>query len=182
MTKEEIVKEIKSLFNISEPEVKVEKFMEYVLKDGTKIMTSDEELKIGSPIFVLDGENQVPAPDGEWEIVKEEKNILIVTEDGLVSDIKEVEITPEETIVDEEAKKEYDFSKLLKQLEERIDKKIEMKFKSVKDATILLAENFQALPGGMKIDVEKTGLAPEPQKSLSKDEKFFELLKSIKNK
>ena len=94
-----------SLSKINNEEQKI-KLMENKLKDGTAIMVRPGELAIGNQLFVIDAEgNEIPAPAGEHELATGE--ILVISEEGRISEIKlpeEVvaeEVVAEEVIVDE---------------------------------------------------------------------------------
>ena len=70
-------------------EAKPQKFaMEGTLPDGTKVMIDGEEINVGVPVMVMDAEgNTAPIADGEYEVVMEEK-YMIVTVGGLITEVK----------------------------------------------------------------------------------------------
>jgi hypothetical protein len=190
MNKADIVKQVKALFNVEvevedKPVLEVEKenmMAEAVLKGGVKIMTPDDEFKVGSEVFVVgeDGEN-VLAPDAEHEL---EDGTIVVTVEGKITEIKEVELEDEVELGDKEKMISFEEFKKLNEKVIELEKKLnekEEKFNKVKEATILMAEEFSKLPGGENIVVEKTGLKEENRKAHTKEQKFMNLLKSIRN-
>jgi len=83
-------------------EVEVVEVVEEVVKLGS-VMSADgavtieydgEQLQAGVNVFVMDGENKVPLPIGEYEL--EGGLILVVTEVGMAAEIKEPEVVEEE--------------------------------------------------------------------------------------
>lgn len=68
-------------------------FSDYLLSDGTTIRI-DGEMAVGSSVFVVDGENIIPAPDGSHEIPN---TAIIKTENGFITEIELIEATPDVT-------------------------------------------------------------------------------------
>ena len=70
-------------------EAKSQKFaMEGTLPDGTKVMIDGDSINVGVPVMVMDAEgNTAPIADGEYEVVMEEK-YMIVTVGGLITEVK----------------------------------------------------------------------------------------------
>lgn len=188
MNKEEIVNQVRSLFNLESTVVEdkpvdevVQKFVEAVLKDGVKVMSPDEELKIGSELKVVAEDGSLsPVLDDEHEL---EDGTIVVTVEGKVTEIREaleeeVEVEVEEVVTVEEFNKLTDkVEKLEADLATKTD--LEAKFSKVKEATLFLADEFSKLPGGEKLEIKKAGYEPET-KALTKDEKFVKLMKSIR--
>lgn len=79
------------------------------LKDGSTIVY-DGELAIGTPVFVVTEEGNVEAPDGDHEL---EAGGMIVTEAGLVVDIKE----PEAELEEEEEMQDDKLQNIIERLE-----------------------------------------------------------------
>jgi hypothetical protein len=188
MTKADIVNQIKALFSVEvqvedKPVVDIEKekMAEAVLKNGVKIMTP-EEFEVGAEVFVVgeDGENLL-APDGQHEL---EDGTIVETLEGKITQIMTVEDEAETELGKDKEKMNVsveEFSKLKEKVSELEDKLAnkEDNFKAVKEATILLAEEFAKMPGAEKVNVEKASLVND--KPISKEEKFIKILKSIKN-
>ena len=86
-------------------EVKLEQMK---LGDGVTVLEA-EMFEAGNEVFVVtEDEQKIPVPVGEYEL--EDGRILIVVEEGVISEIKEKEVEEEEVEeempVEEEAKKE----------------------------------------------------------------------------
>lgn len=77
-----LMQELKAKFSNAEPQ----KFEQATLMDGT-IVEWDGQLAVGTALFVVDGENRVPAPAG---IHKTDAGVVItVDENGIVTEIVE---------------------------------------------------------------------------------------------
>ena len=88
----------------AEGEIKKEDQMAMaVLADGTEVYSPDAEFKVGSELFIMDGDgNPVPAPDGEHTTAEGK---VIVVAGGLITEIKEPEDeAPEVEVTIEEEK------------------------------------------------------------------------------
>lgn len=74
-----------------------------VLADGTEVYSPDAEFKVGSELFIMDGDgNPVPAPDGEHTTAEGK---IIVVAGGVITEIKEpMEEEPKVEIEIEEEK------------------------------------------------------------------------------
>ena len=74
-----------------------------VLADGTEVYSPDAEFKVGSELFIMDGDgNPVPAPDGEHTTAEGK---VIVVAGGVITEIKEpMEEEPKVEIEIEEEK------------------------------------------------------------------------------
>lgn len=67
---------------------KVNQMAMAVLADGTEVYSPDPEFKVGSELFIMDGDgNPIPAPDGEHTTAEGK---VIVVADGVVTEVKEV--------------------------------------------------------------------------------------------
>lgn len=193
MNKKDIIDQVKALFQsevvvedkpVDEVEKEI-KMAEAVLKDGVKIVSPDEEFVVGSEVFVVgeDG-SETPAPDAEHEL---EDGTIVVTVEGKITEIRPVDVEEPEAEVEVELSNVSvdEFSKLVEKVKDLESKMIEKEkvieqFKKVQSATVFLAEEFSKLPGAEKVEVEKTGLTPETKKPTTKEEKFFKLLKSLR--
>jgi len=97
MNKKEILDEVKRLLFNKPVE---NKFLDAELVDGTKVRV-DGELVADTAVFVVDAEgNETPAPDGE-HLLSDEKT-LVVTADGKIVEVKEVETEDLQEEVEEE--------------------------------------------------------------------------------
>jgi hypothetical protein len=98
MNYKEIVKKICVALNI---EVKLEQMK---LNDGVTIIEADS-FEANNEIFVVTEDDQrIPLPVGEY--VVENGMLLIVTQEGVIAEIKEQEAPAEEEIPEEEMKKD----------------------------------------------------------------------------
>jgi hypothetical protein len=85
----DLMKEMKAKFSAP---VITTKFETAVLMDGT-VVEWEEELGVGTLLFVVDGENRVPAPEGVH--VLEDGRSVRVDENGAIAEIIEVEMNNE---------------------------------------------------------------------------------------
>jgi len=191
MNKEEILSEVKRLLFNKPVE---NKFLDAVLKDGTKVKV-DGELVIGSQVLVVDAEgNEVPAPDAEHTL---EDGTLVTTLGGIITEIEAAETEVEEELVKED-KMQVDESVVaslvekVAQLEEMIavlkaeheqmmgeKKMFESDLSAVKDATVFLAEEFSKSPAGEKIEFKKSGFQNLVENKLSVKEEKMNRIKNI---
>ena len=100
--KNSLINQIKTLLGM---EVKLETMK---LSDGVTVLEA-EMFEAGNEVFVVtEDEQKIALPIGEYEM--EDGRILIVVEEGIISEIKEKEAEeeemPEEAPIEEEAKKE----------------------------------------------------------------------------
>jgi len=100
--KNSLINQIKTLLGM---EVKLETMK---LSDGVTVLEA-EMFEAGNEVFVVtEDEQKIALPIGEYEL--EDGRILIVVEEGVISEIKEKEEEeeemPEEAPIEEEAKKE----------------------------------------------------------------------------
>jgi len=109
MLPEATLNELKSLLNDTKKlffgDAKPQKFaMEGTLPDGTKVMIDGNEINVGVPVMVMDAEgNTAPIADGEYEVIMEEK-YMIVTVGGLITEVKgEGEAVAPEAVAPESA-------------------------------------------------------------------------------
>ena len=99
--KNSLINQIKTLLGM---EVKLEQMK---LMDGVTVLEADM-FEAGNEIFVVtEDEQKIPVPVGEYEL--EDGRMLIVVEEGIISEVKEKEEEEEvevEEPIEEEAKKE----------------------------------------------------------------------------
>ena len=75
------------------------------LEDGVTIIEADEFAPENEVVIITEDEQRIPLPIGEYKM--EDGMILVVTEEGLIAEIKE-EAAEEEEVIEEEAKKDYE--------------------------------------------------------------------------
>jgi hypothetical protein len=97
MKVKEMFEEIKDIFKSEGVEVettkdKKEKFEDVVMADGT-VAQIEPEVIIGAAVVVIQDEELVPAPDGDWEL---SDGRIITTEDSIIVQIEEIQTEPEE--------------------------------------------------------------------------------------
>lgn len=109
MLPEATLNELKSLLNDTKKlffgDAKSHKFaMEGTLPDGTKVMIDGDAINVGVPVMVMDADgNTAPIADGEYEVIMEEK-YMIVTVGGLITEVKgEGEAVAPEAVAPESA-------------------------------------------------------------------------------
>lgn len=93
---------------VSQEEVAVE-FMEGVLTDGT--IVKFDKLEVGGLISVVTPDGEVPAPVGEHEL--EDGTMVIVSEPGVIAEVKMVEADENEVEVEVEMSEEDEDAKPL---------------------------------------------------------------------
>ena len=121
-------KPMKSIFDFfkKEEEIKVT-FAEITTIDGV-VMQYDGDLAEGSAVFVLDAEgNQIPAPEGQYQVELEGIKIVNVDVNGVVTAIEDVAV--EEEPMAEEMMSKVEFSAMT----EKIINDIDARFKSLED-------------------------------------------------
>ena len=77
------------------------------LDDGVTTIEAEEFEAGFQVVIVTEDEQKIPLPVGEYKL--EDGLMLIVTEEGLIAEIKEAEEEVEEEVVEEEAKKEEEY-------------------------------------------------------------------------
>ena len=80
---------------VSQEEVIIE-FAEGVLADGT--IVKFDNLEAGGMISVVTPDGEIPAPVGEHEL--EDGTVVIVTEEGIIAEVKMVEANEDEVVVE----------------------------------------------------------------------------------
>ena len=70
-----------------------------------QIIEADEFATDNEVVIITEDEQRIPLPIGEYKM--EDGMILVVTEEGLIAEIKE-EAAEEEEVIEEEAKKDYE--------------------------------------------------------------------------
>jgi len=100
MNNRTILNKVKELLGM---EVKLE---QRKLEDGVTVIEADEFAPDNEVMIVTEDEQMIPLPVGEY-IMEGGEQVLVVTEEGLISEIKAKE-EEEEEVVEEEAKKDYE--------------------------------------------------------------------------
>jgi hypothetical protein len=101
MNNRTILNKVKELLGM---EVKLE---QRKLEDGVTVIEA-ESFETGSEVMIVtEDEQMIPLPVGEY-VMEGGEQVLVVTEEGLISEIKAKEEEVEEEVVEEEAKKDYE--------------------------------------------------------------------------
>ena len=116
----EILNKIKGIVGVELAEESVN-LAEMKLENGTVLVA--EEFKAGEAIFIKSEEEQIALPVGEYKL--ENDMVLVVKEEGLISEIKEVEAEKEE-----EEKEEVEAAEL-----EKEEEKEEMRYVTKEEFT-----------------------------------------------
>ena len=119
------------------------KFEDLPLADGT-VVTIEPAVEAGAAIVVMDSEgNPIPAPVGEYEL--QDGRVIVVAEDGVISEVKEATAEP----MEEESKESEDkVKRIIERIEsEKIFEKNEELFNKVaeleKTVKFLQDENLE---------------------------------------
>ncbi len=119
-----MINKIRTLLDL---DVKLE---ELKLENGTVVEA--ESFEKGKEVFIKTEDEKVPMPIGEYSL--ENGQVLLVEQEGLISDVKNAEEKPEEVTEDldehEEKKEGYNMEEKVKEMDERISK-IEMALESM---------------------------------------------------
>lgn len=84
-----------------------------VLADGTEVYSPDAEFKVGSELFIMDGDgNPVPAPDGEHTTAEGK---VIVVAGGVITEVKEPEAEEPKVEIEIEEEKQAAFEGVSKE-------------------------------------------------------------------
>ena len=134
----EILNKIKGIVGVELAEETVN-LAEMKLENGTVLVA--EEFKAGEAIFIKSEEEQIALPVGEYKL--ENDMVLVVKEEGLISEIKEVEAEKEE-----EEKEEVEAAEL-----EKEDEKEEMRY--------VTKEEFNKAVDEIKAMIDKMGKEKE---------------------
>lgn len=104
MNAQEILKNVKNLLGmeLSAEEVQEFDFAQLKLENGTTLEA--ESFESGKEVFILTEDEKVAVPVGEYEM--EDGNMLVVKEEGVISEIKAAEEKEEEPKEEEDEKEE----------------------------------------------------------------------------
>ena len=100
MNNKAILNKVRELLGM---EVKLE---QRKLEDGVTIIEADEFATDNEVVIITEDEQRIPLPIGEYKM--EDGMILVVTEEGLIAEMKEEAAEEEEEVIEEEAKKDYE--------------------------------------------------------------------------
>ena len=103
-------KEVKETKETTED--KKEKFEDVVMADGT-VAQIEPEVIIGAAVVVIQDEELIPAPNGDWEL---SDGRIITTEDSIIVEIVEIETEPEEIAEAEDEERD------VEEVDEELDK------------------------------------------------------------
>jgi hypothetical protein len=150
MKAKEALEQIKSLLFADEAEILtnevVTEFAEGVLADGT--IVKFDRLEVGGMISVVTEEGEIPAPVGEHEL--EDGTIVLVSEPGIIAELKLAESIEVKAEKEEEEPKEeeaFDYDAKFLEISETFNSKmteIESKVSALNDVTKKLIEFMEA--------------------------------------
>jgi hypothetical protein len=184
------IQRIKQLLELDKVSIS---FKEAVLDNGTRVIT-EGEFVIGAPVFVIgENEEQTPAPDGEH--IVPELNVVITTENGIITEVSEITaqveeeqstdetlaVTPEEqTAIISEVMLILDprFAEIMLRLDEMEARMNEGKMLSDIESLKAQVEAFSKLPGG----ISKTVIDEPTKKNRESLENKLERFKRITKK
>ena len=124
-----VINQIKSLLSM---EVKLAQMK---LKDGVTVIEA-EAFEPEQSIFIVNGEEKIPLPVGEYEL--EDGMLLIVTVEGIIAEIKEVAVEEEEPEVEIEVEAQAEAVATPKRIVESVSK--EMFFAEIEKLRTEIAE------------------------------------------
>jgi hypothetical protein len=157
--KNSLINQIKTLLGM---EVKLEQMK---LMDGVTVLEADM-FEAGNEIFVVtEDEQKIPVPVGEYEM--EDGRMLIVVEEGIISEVKEKEEEEEvevEEPIEEEAKKEQEMETAKSNPKKVVESTIKESFFSEIEA--LKKENEM-----LKAELSKSNEVKENEVELSEEVK-----------
>lgn len=146
-----------------------------ILTDGTTIYTDADMFNVGGEVYFMDGETKTPAPTGEYEI---DGGSILVVENGVITEIKEVTAASEETTINEEVQKE--------ETKMEMDPMLMEQFDALKMMIGDLSSKIDSLIGSETEDMSKVkqsieGLEVKLEKiSIEKEMKSIETTDSLK--
>ena len=183
----ETLKKIKVLLGMVDEPTPVEleeaqaqmKFEELALEDGT--IVSADSLEVGAAVFIMVEEEKQPLPIGEYALA--DGSLLVVTEEGIIAEIKAAEEKKEEEPAEEEMSTDNSkealieavgvLGKLVQDFE--VIKTEFAEFKSVAKENEAKVEEFEKVGEGVKANPEgnfkKVALTPLEYSKLSSVER-----------
>ena len=153
-----VINQIKTLLGIDV------KLAQMSLDNGTVLEA--EVFEANKSVFIVNGEDRIALPVGEYKL--EDGKILIVVEEGIIAEIKEVEAPVEEPAAEVEVEVEQEMSEapVAKKVIESIVKeshfsKEQEEIEMLKKEIEMLKKEIEDLKGE-KQEVEKTEMSAQP--------------------
>jgi len=146
-----VINQIKSLLSM---EVKLAQMK---LKDGVTVIEA-EAFETDQAIFIVNGEDKIPLPVGEYEL--EDGMLLIVTVEGIIAEIKEVAVEEEAPEVEVEVEAQAEAVATPKRIVESVSK--EMFFAEIEKLRTEIAE-LKLAKQELKSDVVVEPLTHSPE-------------------
>ena len=147
MKANEILDKIKNIVGVDLSEKT--KLAEMILENGTVLVA--ESFESGKSIFIKTEEEEIALPVGEYKL--EDGKILVVTEEGLIDDIKEA-------VAEEVAEEELSEDKVIKEDAELEEEKEEMKYVTKEEFSLAVDEIKAMIEEKMGNKEEMTEEAP----------------------
>ena len=146
-----VINQIKSLLSM---EVKLAQMK---LKDGVTVIEA-EAFEPEQAIFIVNGEDKIPLPVGEYEL--EDGMLLVVTVEGIIAEIKEVAVEEEAPEVEIEVEAQAETQATPKRIVESVSK--EMFFAEIEKLRTEIAE-LKLAKQELKSDVVVEPLTHSPE-------------------
>jgi len=146
-----VINQIKSLLSM---EVKLAQMK---LKDGVTVIEA-EAFETDQAIFIVNGEDKIPLPVGEYEL--EDGMLLVVTVEGIIAEIKEVAVEEEAPEVEIEVEAQAEAVATPKRIVESVSK--EMFFAEIEKLRTEIAE-LKLAKQELKSDVVVEPLTHSPE-------------------
>ena len=146
-----VINQIKSLLSM---EVKLAQMK---LKDGVTVIEA-EAFEPEQAVFIVNGEDKIPLPVGEYEL--EDGMLLIVTVEGIIAEIKEVTVEEEAPEVEVEVEAQAEAVATPKRIVESVSK--EMFFAEIEKLRTEIAE-LKLAKQELKSDVVVEPLTHSPE-------------------
>lgn len=144
MNNKAILNKVKELLGM---EVKLE---QRKLEDGVTVIEADAFEPDNEVMIVTEDEQMIPLPVGEY-VMEGGEEVLVVTEEGLISEIKAKEEEVEEEVVEEEAKKDEEKEEEMAEESRPIKKTVES---IVKETFFTEIENLKKENADLKAKLE----------------------------
>jgi hypothetical protein len=182
MNLESITNAIKEGFEaiLSNKEVVVVELAQIKLIDGVTILEA-ESFEAGIPVFVVaENGDKVPAPIGEHEL--EDGRILVITEEGMIAEIKEkmVEEVVEETAdVEMNADENQKFVNMIREMFTQFSKQVANEIEAIKvemKAEIEIAKSTKQIKPSAKVTPE---IKNEVTIAMTKKERILSNIKNL---
>lgn len=153
------------------------------LKDGITVLEA-ESFEAGQPVFIIaENGEKIPAPIGDHEL--EDGMILVITEEGVIAEIKEMEVEEVEEVAVEEAEvemsKEDQVAELLKSIVAAMSIEVSKQIESIR--TELTAQIAEVKTTQVEVKAS-TKAKPEVKETSNKNVKLTrnqKILNNLKN-